>query len=312
MATPAISVLMPVYNCQPYLAKAMDSVLQQSFTDFELIVIDDGSTDGSSEILRAYAGKDARIRLHKQDNAGLPLTLRRGQELCQAPYIARMDGDDIAYPERLEKQLAFMEANTDVGISGACARVVDAEGAPMQNFQPPCKHTDIDAKLMKGQASAIIHPLAFMRREALLASGGYLPESELEDLDLFLRMAEHTQTANLSEVLLDYRMHLSSTNYQRRQRHIRLTQETIARAWLRRNLPGECPQLTLPHRDDNLASIHADWARTAFTGGYFQTGLKHCWQALLAQPASLATWGEFLRSLKWGLHCRLHRQGSKN
>lgn len=311
MAEPIISVLIPVYNCRPYLGAAMDSILSQSFEDFEVVVIDDGSTDGSSEDLAALASKDARIKIFQQENQGLPKALRRGQQECRGRYIARMDGDDIATPDRLAKQLAYMEQNPDVGICGAYGRTVDSEGDPMQIFQPPLEHGAIDAKLMEGRASAIIHPLAFMRKEALERAGGYRIDEELEDLGLFLRLAETTQMANIPEVMLDYRMHLKSTNYQRRLRHAQLTQEIVERAWKRRELHGNCPQLQLPHRDDDLARITADWARTAFTGCYYKTGWKHTKRIITKGLFSATAWYEFARTIRWGIYCHMNKQDNR-
>ena len=308
MPDPLVSILIPVYNCRPYLDAAMSSILAQTYKDFEVVVIDDGSTDGSSEDLARFAQQDSRVRIITQSNQGLPKTLLRGQQLCCGKYIARMDGDDIATPERLEKQMAFMEANPDVGICGAFARTVDADGDPMRIFTPPVDYAGIDKKLMEGRASAIIHPLAFMRKEALEKAGGYRTDEELEDLGLFLRMAETTKMANIPEVMLDYRMHLKSTNYQRRMRHAELTQQIVELAWKRSHLPGTCPKLQMPHRDDDLVLITADWARTAFTGRFYNTGWKHTWRVLGQRPFAASTWCEFARTARWGIYCQFKKE----
>ena len=115
MAVPAVSVLMPVFNAERYVGEAIESILCQSFADFEVVVIDDGSTDDSPNILAGLAARDSRLRVLRQGNSGVVAALNRGLKDCRAPLVARMDADDVAHPERLEQQLAFMKANPEIG-----------------------------------------------------------------------------------------------------------------------------------------------------------------------------------------------------
>jgi glycosyltransferase involved in cell wall biosynthesis len=129
MSIPKVSVLMPNYNCEKYIAEAIESILDQSFTDFEFIIIDDCSTDGSWKIIQEYAEKDARINAMKnEENLKICKTLNRGIEIAKGEYIARMDSDDIAKPEWLEKVFQEIVSDSNIGICGANFDVIDSKG----------------------------------------------------------------------------------------------------------------------------------------------------------------------------------------
>jgi len=297
MSVPRVSVLIPVYNCGArYLREAMDSVLGQTFGDFECIAIDDGSTDSSGEVLERYTAADRRVRVLRQANQGLPKTLRRAWTESRGRFIARMDGDDIAYPKRFERQLEFLEENPDIGACGTYARMIDPEGDPMNWMRPPTDHAAIDAMLLQGRASSLIHPTLMARREAMDTVDGYQTEHELEDLDLFLRLGETRRLGNVPEVLLDYRMHLRSTNHRRRERHVGLIRETVAAARRRRGLP-EAPQElpNPPERAASVADVYADWAFQAALGGCAATSRKHRRNLLRTAPLRARTWRRLLQ-----------------
>ena len=130
MKTPALTVLMPVYNTEKYLKEAVDSILQQSFPDFEFLIIDDSSTDSSAEIIAAY--RDPRIRVLKNEkNMGMSATLNKGIEMCRTELIARMDADDISYPERLEKQFRFFESNPECALLYTWAQEITTQKVPV-------------------------------------------------------------------------------------------------------------------------------------------------------------------------------------
>src|SRR5215831_13102998 len=125
---PCVSVVLPVYNGEKYLAEALDSILQQTFNDYELIVIDDGSTDRSSAIIESYVKKDRRVIVHRQDNCGLIMSLNQGSSLARGKYIARMDADDVSLPQRLEKQLDYLEQRPDIGLLGTWIQDIGPNG----------------------------------------------------------------------------------------------------------------------------------------------------------------------------------------
>lgn len=197
---PKVTVLMPVYNAERYLKESIKSILNQTFTDFEFLIINDGSTDKSVEIIESF--KDSRIRLvHNEQNMNLVPTLNRGLELSLGEYIARMDGDDIAYPERLQKQVDFMDNNVEIGICGSWIQFFDgADGV----IKYPTLPEEIKSQLFF--VNSLAHPTVIMRK-ALLQEYNLKYERRLaEDYDLWQRASFCFKLANIPEVLLDYRI----------------------------------------------------------------------------------------------------------
>lgn len=209
VALPTVTVLLPAYNAAAWLQAAVDSVLTQSFRDFELLVIDDGSKDATAEVLAAYS--DPRIRIVRHEtNLGLVAALNHGIDLAKGKYIARMDADDVAHARRLERQVEFLEKYHDVGICGTWFRTVGLDRA--SHSRPPTDHDEISALLFF--RSAFGHPTVMFRR-ALLEHAGLRYDTlarHAEDFDLWVRARERTRFANLPKYLLDYRMHASQTS----------------------------------------------------------------------------------------------------
>src|SRR5688572_17248865 len=171
---PTVSVVMTVYNTERYVAEAVDSVLGQTFRDFEFIIIDDGSTDGSPFILRNAAARDPRIRLVSRPNTGIVRAANEGIALAAGPYIARMDSDDVCLPRRLETQLRYLDEHPECVLVGSRVTVVDPYGSPVLESMQPLTHEEIDAELLgSGGGWAIVQPSAMMRTDAVRRVGGY-------------------------------------------------------------------------------------------------------------------------------------------
>lgn len=206
MRFPTVSVVLPVYNARPYVAEAIDSVLGQTFGDFELILVNDGSTDGSGEVLRAARDRDRRVVLVEQENRGLIVTLNEACARAKGKYIARMDADDICLPDRLARQVAFLDEHPNVAALGGSAKYLTESGLLPRQFRNP---TDSDSlRTALETRSALIHPTVTMRRDAFLAVGGYRSAFvDAEDYDLWLRMSERYDLNNLDAVVLHYRLH---------------------------------------------------------------------------------------------------------
>jgi hypothetical protein len=204
--TPRVSVVLPVYNAERFVAEAVESILGQSLTAFELVVIDDGSTDRTPGILAGLAARDRRVRLVSRENRGLTRTLNEGLETAAGEYVAIMNADDVALPQRLEKQAAFLDAHPQVAAVGSQTRFLADGGGRGPATSLPRAPDAVRAFLAK--ASPLAHPAVMLRRSAVLAVGGYRPQIEpAEDYDLWLRLAQHHDLANLPDVLLDYRLH---------------------------------------------------------------------------------------------------------
>lgn len=202
---PRISVIMSVYNAERHLADAIRSILNQTFTDFEFLIVDDGSRDSSAAIMDAFAVSDPRIRVIRQENRGLIVSLNRMLDEARAPLVARMDADDISLPTRFERQIAFLSEHTDHGVVGTNTHELDEDGTVFEcSDLHPLDHPSI-ATAMEHR-SPICHPSVLMRREAILAAGGYRPPYvHCEDYDLWLRLLDRTRLANLPDRLLLYR-----------------------------------------------------------------------------------------------------------
>lgn len=204
---PRITVALSVYNGERFLAEAIESVLGQTFEDFEFLIVDDGSSDATSVILQHYAARDTRIRPIIRENRGLVASLNQLLEEARAPLIARMDADDLAAPTRFAKQFAFLDANPAVGVLGSWTTDINEVGAPHPVAAPdhPVTHEDFLAAIDCG-LPLLCHPAVMYRRDIVRSVGGYHAAfRHCEDLDLWLRLATVTRIANLPERLLHYR-----------------------------------------------------------------------------------------------------------
>ncbi len=286
---PAISVLLPVYNGQRYLRDAVDSVLAQTRADFELIAVDDGSSDATPAILREYAAADARVRVVSRPNRGLVHTLNEALALATAPYLARMDADDVCRPDRFAKQAAFLDARGDCVLVGSRVLVVDPAGLPIRTMCDERDHAAIDAAHLNC-GWPLVHPAVMMRADAVRRVGGYRdPYNTLEDLDLFLRLAEVGCLANLPDVLLHYRMHFASVTHSKEARQQQLRQAILDEAHARRGQPAG-PRLAPPARPRRRADQHRGWAWSALKAGHVRTARKHAAIAVGRGPLTTDAW----------------------
>ena len=200
---PQVSVLMPVWNAERYLAHAIESVLAQTFTDFELLIVDDASTDGTSALIRAY--RDRRIRCTANEtNLGVTRSLNLGLALARGRYLARMDGDDQSAPERLARQVAFLDAEPRAALVASRARRIDAHGVEVGLLDTPVDNATLRRRLRIG--NCIVHGSVMMRTDLVRALGGYDESMErAQDYDLWLRLCERHPIAALPELLYAWR-----------------------------------------------------------------------------------------------------------
>ncbi|WP_421656444.1 glycosyltransferase family 2 protein [Leptothermofonsia sp. ETS-13] len=294
MGHPLVSVVMPVYNAEAYVGEAIESILAQTFDNFEFIILDDGSTDGSGQILKHYQQRDGRIKIISRENKGLIATLNEGIDCATGRYIARMDADDIALPERFSKQVEFLETHPDYVVVGSKVLLIDPEGLPICPFSTLTEHEAIDAAHMEGKGGAICHPASMLRRDILQKLGGYRQEMKYaEDFDLFLRLAEVGKVANLPHILLKYRMHANSIGYTKRLEQLKSNFQALKEAHHRRSIDF---QITFMHEvinnegDVNLSKIHRAWAWQSLVSGNVKTARKHAFLALRNNLISVDSW----------------------
>ncbi|HMK21090.1 MAG TPA: glycosyltransferase [Terriglobales bacterium] len=216
-SNPKVSVVMPVFNGERFLHEAVGSILDQSFRDFEFIIIDDGSTDATAAILESYLRRDARVKVYRQENRGIVESLNSGYRIARGEYIARMDADDVSAPARLERQVAFLDTHPLVGLVG-CGKYdnIDVTGAALYTTYLPEDNESIQSTLV--QRWCFLHPSIIFRRALIDIVGLYRREFEgAEDHDFILRLLEHCQAHNLQERLISYRLNpkgLSITYHQ--------------------------------------------------------------------------------------------------
>jgi glycosyltransferase involved in cell wall biosynthesis len=292
-------VVMAVFNGEKYLREAVESILNQTFRDFEFIAIDDGSTDGSKMILDELAGRDPRLRVVSRPNKGLTPTLNEGLSLARGRYIARMDADDVAMPTRFEKQVAFLESHPEVVCVGSRIETIDPLGSPVDRPQHPLEHEQIDADLLKGIGWTIVHPAAMFRAEAVRQVGGYREQFRTsQDLDLWLRLAEIGRLANLPEVLTRYRQHFDSVASTKAEIQWQVKQSIVGDAYRRRGLtpPTTWPfkkREPIPH--DKQLEL---WTWAALKAGNVSVARSHARARLRMKPLSPRSWKLLLCALR--------------
>ncbi len=288
-----ISVIMSVYNASRYLAPAIESILAQTYTNFEFLIINDGSTDNSLQILRDYAATDSRIRLISRENRGMA---RSGNELIQAAggdFIARMDSDDIALPHRLAEQLDFMHQHPQVVCVGGAYDVIDTQGRYLTCLTMPEDDRLIQLLALKGH-TPINHACSFIRRSALLTVKGYDETmTTIGDLDLFLRLGEVGQLANLKTSILRYRVHDKSISATLQQQQIEDKRIACERAWQRRGIQGsfEATEHWRPSESkDSRYQYLLKFGWWAFNSQQRLTALRYGVKAILMVPQDLGGW----------------------
>lgn len=291
---PKVSVLMSVYNGEDYLKEAIESILNQTFSDFEFLIFDDASTDNSLAILKSYAQTDSRIKLTISDqNLGLQKALNRLLKQAQGIYVARMDADDISFPERFQLSVEFLEANLQVVCVGGNFELIDEKARLLTQLTVPQEDDLIQEKMLAGH-TAMNHPTVMLRRFDLLKVGGY-DESFIAaaDLDLFLKLGEIGQLANLNQTLLQYRINPNSISSKKQSEQIKALRYACSRAWQRRGIQGtfEANQHWRPGRDRasryQFALKYGWWA---WNSGQRKTALIYAVKALRIKPWRKEGW----------------------
>lgn len=301
---PRVSVLMTVFNGMPYLPASVDSVLGQTFDDFEFIIVDDGSTDSTPDYLASLT--DPRVRVFRQANGGTAVAANRGLQHCTGEYIARMDSDDISLPHRLATQVEFLDRHPEVGLVGAqMAPLGEAGVGPSLNL--PTTHDGIFAAMMEGR-HGLAHACILMRADRLRQIGGYWKLPLQDAWDMMIRMGEVSKLANIDELLHHYRVHIGSLNgkgmrrmrfsidYARELARLRqaglplLTHEEYAKqrasvSWLRR-----CAEAIDLHSRCQYRLAIAE----IYGGRRVRGKLRMAWAALLAPRLTIARIGRII------------------
>lgn len=226
--SPLVSVLMPAYNREKYIGEAIESVLAQTYTHWELIIVDDGSTDRTAEIVKSYQAKDKRIILYQfAENKGIPYARNQCLALAKGEYLANLDSDDIALPERLEKQVKFMEENPEVGICGSKYVFIDDKNRKINEaFYMPTENEEIKVNLFLYQAHVFNTTLLIKKR--VIKNVKYrLNYNYAQDLKFYADMFHLTKFANLDEILVSYRLHKTKVSVLAKQEQLSFAKQAI-------------------------------------------------------------------------------------
>jgi glycosyltransferase involved in cell wall biosynthesis len=251
--SPSITVLMPAYNAGNYIAQAIRSVLRQSFTDFELLIVDDGSTDSTAKIVRSF--KDPRIIMVQQENKGVAAALNVGLKHARAPYIARFDADDVCYPERLKIQYDFIIAHPEYSIIGSAADYMDAENNHIFT-QHPVAHLNEEIKELSYTVCPFIHSSVFYKKEVVLENGGYNEHAyTYEDHFLWVNILKNTKACNLSQPLLKVRLNPDSVTIDEKWRTRKFKEIKYASLKNRVISPAEGAELKRIAKEQSLPKI---------------------------------------------------------
>lgn len=294
-ATPRVSVLMAVYNAAPYVRASLESILTQSLGELEVVVVDDGSTDGSGAVVERMAAQDARVRVLRQENRGLPAALNAGLALARAPLVARMDADDLALPLRLERQAAYLDAHPEVAVLGGFVRTFGQARGNVWRY--PVGPAAVAAAMPF--VNPIAHPAVMFRRAVVEAQGGYDEANAYgEDYALWAALSARHALDNLPEVVLRYRVHGGQMGAVRA--------DDVRRQWYMRTQAAVLGRLGLHPEGEALALHHristAHWATAEVPAGSGFRDAAEAW--LLGLAAADAATGvfearAFARRLGW-------------
>lgn len=222
MADAPLTVLIAVYNGERYVGETIESILSQSYGDYELLIIDDGSNDSTPKILQQYATRDPRIRLLQQDNHGVGYTLNRGLAEARGALVAQIGADDVALPGRLKKQVDFLDQNPEYVLLGGYLRIIDRDGRPLGMRQYPLSDEQLRKRIVLYNPFGA--PSVMFRRDDALAAGGFTSRFwTCEDYDFVFRIAKRGKVANLPEPLTAYRLHDESVKSRDTVRQLRDT-----------------------------------------------------------------------------------------
>jgi Glycosyl transferase family 2 len=241
---------MAVFNGERFIEQAVTSVLNQTLTDLELVVLDDGSTDRTPELLDELSSQDPRVVVHRHPNRGRTASLNEGVRHARAPLVARLDADDVCLPERLASQCEFLARHERVALVGGAVRLIDDGGRAFEESRYPVSDAEIRSAF--AYTTPFVHSSVMFRRSAFDQVGGYREcFAETEDLDLWLRLAENHELANLPEAVIEYRLHADQASV--RKLELQTLCLVAARLSARARAEGN------PDPLDGVEAIDQDW-----------------------------------------------------
>lgn len=289
---PVVSVVMPVHNAESFVNAAVSSVLNQTYQDYELLVLDDGSTDSSCETIMKLAGGNARVGIYQQGNQGFARSLNSLLAMARGRYLARLDADDIAEPNRLATQVEVMESCADVIVLGTMATQIDEDGDPYGVSDVPLEHHEIETQMLNGNGG-IYHPTVMIRRAEVIEQGGYATNAPVvEDQELWLRLALRGKLQNLATPLTRYRVHAENMSFVRMEVATETLRSVLLAARSERGIDTE--GFAMDSHANMQVVDHWErrrmWAWTAVSQGHHGTARKHACRLLAEHPLRISGW----------------------
>jgi glycosyltransferase involved in cell wall biosynthesis len=313
---PRVSILMAVFNSRRTLAACLRSMVCQTFSDFEFIIVDDGSTDGGGRVLQRWARKDPRFQVLSRPNRGLTVSLNEAMASARGEYLARMDADDISLPLRLEWQVKHLDQHPECVAVGGEVLLVDPGGWPIGLRGHAPDHETIDRELLRGNGGAMTHPAILMRADVVRAAGGYREIFDVgQDLDLFLRLSEAGRLANLPEVVLRWRQSVGSVTQTKANRWVDIKRRALADAARRRGLDLDVDAIVAASPAPT-ATPRLEWGNYALRSGHPWTAMKCAAGSLFREKEGIQArrllreawssfyWHGFRSKLSKNLKCR--------
>ena len=305
MKNPKITVLMSVYNGEKYLNEAIDSILAQTFKDFEFLIIDDGSTDKTGEILESYS--DQRIKIiDNEKNIGLTKSLNIGLKIAKGEFIARQDADDVSMPERLEKEVEFLEQNRNVGLVGTDYLFINEKGKVVYIVKCLNGSRELKEKLLEG--NQLGHGSVMLRRECIDEVGTYREEFKFaQDFDFTLRIAEAYDVANIPKSLYKWRINIDSVSVKKKTLQDKYALLAIELAKERKKF-GKDKLQTLKKEEinsllndylitesgfqskRNISQNYCFWSKIFYKGRDYKSAFKLIVKSLANHPLNKETW----------------------
>ncbi|KAA5546129.1 glycosyltransferase [Roseiconus nitratireducens] len=281
---PLLSIVMAVHDGADYLPAAIDSILNQTFSQFEFLIVDDGSDSATKEILSQIS--DSRVQIITQSQQGLTRSLNTGLAKARGKYIARMDADDVAFPDRLERQFQYLEANPDVVALGTNVVYIDRDNRSLFMRRLPVNHDEIIKCQLSDWGGFLVHPSVMMRSQSVREIGGYDDSFRYaQDYDLWFRLADTGKLANLSSPLLYYRIHGKGLTQSRQNEQAQCREAILNRELAKRGYPTSIP-LPDPYR---IRINDARWMlKASARDGYVGTCLKSSARVIRSSIRDLA------------------------
>ncbi len=308
-SNPKVSILMCVYNGEVHLREAMESILEQTFKDFEFVIVDDGSTDSSWQILTEYSTEDSRIVLiRNEENLGLEKSLNKGLAATQGEYVARQDADDISLPNRLQLQTNFLDTHREVGALGSSLEFINKQGVVLRKKNLPVDHESLQAFLLINNC---LWPSMMIRRSLMQKLGGYNEKMlYAEDYDLYWRISCNSRLATLPDILLRYRSdNASSISKLKRKQQLqcalrisfKAVQDSLAEKATIDERVYERFWWALLDRKSYQKYWDEDQGRSRQLQLQDIQHLQPLWQLLATHPGGVPIWGPRLRNLALSL-----------